>query len=166
MNSLAFSTLQTENIPKIVQHFGSFWGYFVKKLNLPAKRSTCVDGMLSLQSKSLCFSGQSGLFGTSFSASCEWRKINIFSQLETPVSDEKSLFPVSWNPLSVIRHPSFVVRHPVPTDWKCWFVIPHGGLQMTGSVAFSSLRGDPNWPCRCLDYQDAVIKTQRQENAK
>ena len=148
MNSLAFSTLQTENIPKIVQHFGSFWGYFVKKLNLPAKRSTCVDGMLSLQSESLCFSGQSGLFGTSFSASCEWRKINIFSQLETPVSDGKSLFPVSWNPLSVIRHPSSVIRRPsscsnwlevlichpsrgAPNDWKCCFFVTQGGSQLT-----------------------------------
>ena len=49
VNNLASSSFQSEDIPKVVQNFGSFWGCFLMKMISPVKRLTFASHILYLE---------------------------------------------------------------------------------------------------------------------
>ena len=72
LDSLALNTFRSENIPKVVQIFWSFSGFFWSKFNFLAKQSTFALSMSYIAFlESFWFSGQFELSWKIFSASCD-----------------------------------------------------------------------------------------------
>ena len=70
VNSLASSTLQSENIPKVSNILGHFKAFFFTKFYFPAKRPTFAYSMSYIFRNLICFSAQFELSWNIFSAYC------------------------------------------------------------------------------------------------